>query len=71
MRRPLSADDPDMSSSAIGGASAQLASVLAAAAFQKDQLGLAAAQINASEAAGGGAQPSGGAQAPGTLEVFA
>ena len=62
-----------MSSAAIGGAGAQLASVLAAAAFQKDHLGLVAAQINASEAAGGGGAPapSSSAQAPGTLEVFA
>lgn len=47
---------------------------MAAAAFQKDQLGLAAAQINASQAAGGGGPvvpvPS-GAQAPGTFEAFA
>ena len=60
-----------MSSAAIGGTTAQLASVMAAAAFQKDHLGLAAAQINASEAAGGDPAPSSGAQAPGTLEVFA
>lgn len=62
-----------MSSAAIGGASAQLASVMAAAVFQKSQLGLAEAQINASEAAGGGAASAGspGAQAPGMFEVFA
>jgi hypothetical protein len=62
-----------MSSGAIGGASAQLASVMAAAAAQENQLGLAEAQINASEAASGGAAlaTSSSAQAPGTLEVFA
>lgn len=62
-----------MSTAAIGGASAQLAAVLAAAAFQKNHLGLAEAQINASAAAAGEAAPvaSAGAQAPGTLEVFA
>jgi len=61
-----------MSTAAIGGATAQLAAVMAAAALQGNQLGLAEAQINASEAAGGaGAAVSAGAQAPGTLEVFA
>ena len=62
-----------MSTAAIGGASAQLAAVMAAAALQGNQLGLAEAQINASEAADGGAAAAGGsdAQAPGTLEVFA
>jgi len=61
-----------MSTAAIGGASAQLASVMAAAALQGNQLALAEAQINASEAAGGGApEVSSSAQAPGTLEVFA
>ena len=46
---------------------------MAAAVFQKSQLGLAEAQINASEAAGGGAASAGspGAQAPGMFEVFA
>ena len=57
-----------MSSAAIGGASSQLASVMAAAAFQKDQSGLAAAQINASEAASGGGSS---VQAPGNFETFA
>jgi hypothetical protein len=69
----MQADSPDMSTEAIGGASSQLASVLAAAAAQKNQLGLVEAQINASEAAGNGAAAaiSSGVQAPGTLEVFA
>jgi hypothetical protein len=62
-----------MSTAAIGGASAQLAAVMAAAALQGSQLGLAEAQINASDAAGGGAAAalSSSAQAPGMLEVFA
>jgi len=63
-----------MSTGAIGGASSQLAAVLAAAALQENQMGLAEAQINASAAAGGAAGAtigSAGAQAPGTLEVFA
>lgn len=61
-----------MSTAAVGAASSQLASVMAAAALQESQLGLAEAQINASAAAGGGAPViSPGAQAPGTLEVFA
>lgn len=69
---PPLADDRDMSTGAIGGTSAQLASVMAAAALQENQLGLAEAQINASEAAGGGTPAvSSSAQAPGTLEVFA
>jgi replication-associated recombination protein RarA len=63
----------DMGTEAIGGASSQLASVLAAAAAQESQLGLVEAQINASQAAGDGAAAaiSSSAQAPGTLEVFA
>jgi hypothetical protein len=47
---------------------------MAAAAMQKDQLGMAEAQINASDVAGGGApaiSPSASVQAPGNLEVFA
>ncbi len=62
-----------MSTGAIGGASSQLAAVMAAAAVQENQLGLAEAQIDASEAAGGGTALaiSSSAQAPGTLEVFA
>jgi replication-associated recombination protein RarA len=62
-----------MSTEAIGGASSQLASVLAAAAAQESQLGLVEAQINASQAAGDGAATaiSSSVQAPGTLEVFA
>ncbi len=62
-----------MSTAAIGGTSAQLAAVMAAAAFEKDQLGMAEAQINASAAASGASGAptvSPGAQAPGTLEVF-
>ena len=41
--------------------------------MQKDHLGLAAAQINASAVAGGGSAPvpSSGAQAPGTFEAYA
>lgn len=70
--RAPSADTPVMSSAAIGGASSQLASVMAAAALEGNQLGLAEAQINASAAAGGGAPAvSSSAQAPGTLEVYA
>jgi hypothetical protein len=53
----------------VGGAGAQLASVMAAAASRENQMGLAEAQINAAEAAG--AAISSSAQAPGTLEVFA
>jgi hypothetical protein len=62
-----------MSAGEIGAASSQLASLMAAAAAQENQLGLAEAQISASEAAGGGAAlaASLSAQAPGTLEVFA
>lgn len=61
-----------MSSAAIGGASSQLASVMAAAALQGSRLGLAEAQINASDAAGGGeAAVSPSAQAPGMLQVYA
>jgi hypothetical protein len=62
-----------MSTGAIGGASVQLASVMAAGAAQESQLALVEAQINASQAVGGSAAPtvSSGAQAPGTLEVFA
>jgi hypothetical protein len=69
----LLADSPSMSAAAIGGASSQLASVLAAAAAQESQMGLVEAQINASAAAGGNALAaiSSGVQAPGTLEVFA
>jgi hypothetical protein len=55
----------------VGGAGAQLASVMAAAASRENQMGIAEAQINASEAAGAGAAISSSAQAPGTLEVFA
>ena len=61
-----------MSTQAIGNASSQLASVMAAGAAQANQMALVEAQINASEAAGGGAAAvSSSAQAPGTLEVFA
>ena len=62
-----------MSTESIGGASSQLASVMAAAAAKENQMALVEAQINASEAVGGGAAPavSSSAQAPGTLEVFA
>jgi hypothetical protein len=62
-----------MSTAAIGGASAQLAAVMAAALLQGNQMGLAEAQINASEAAGDGAAAAAGsgAQAPGTFVVFA
>ncbi len=61
-----------MSTQAIGGGSSQLASVMAAAAAQENQLGMAEAQINLSAVAGGGAAPiSSGVQAPGSLEVFA
>jgi hypothetical protein len=62
-----------MGTAAVGGASAQLAAVMAAAALQENQLGLAEVQINASAVAGGGTPPVAGssAGAPGTLEVFA
>ena len=61
-----------MGTAAIGGASAQLAAVMAAAALQENQLGLSEAQISASDAAGGAAQAvASSVQAPGTLEVFA
>jgi hypothetical protein len=62
-----------MSSAAIGATTAQLASVLAAGAMQKDHLGLAAAQINAAAAAAGDSAPvpSSSAQAPGTFEAYA
>jgi len=61
-----------MSSAAIGGATSQLAAVMAAAALQGNAMGLAEAQINASAAADGSAPPvSSGAQAPGMLQVYA
>lgn len=62
-----------MSTAAIGGASTSLASVMALAAFQESELGLAAAQIDASAAAGGGSEPvtPPSVQAPGTFEDFA
>ncbi|HWD69082.1 MAG TPA: hypothetical protein VG293_02745 [Solirubrobacteraceae bacterium] len=61
-----------MSSAAIGGASSQLASVMAAAALQGNALGLAEAQINASDVAAGGTPAvSSSAQAPGMLQIYA
>jgi hypothetical protein len=66
-------DTPDMSSAAaVGGAASQLASVMASAALQSNRLGLAEAQIDASDVAGGSAPAiSPSAVAPGSLEVFA
>src|ERR1700749_1319653 len=61
-----------MSTEAIGGASSQLASVMAAAAAKENQMALVVAQINASQVAGSPAPAvTSSAQAPGTLEVFA